>query len=178
MPILIAAVAVVGAICLVDLLLTFGVIRRLREHTGILAGSSNPGLSVTGLTAGQSPADFSAVTITGELVTGARGLRMVAFLSSGCSVCPEQVPPFVQYVTSHNIGKDNVLAVIQGGEDEPPPYLNALAEVAHVSFEPAEGEAGKAFRITGFPAFFLLDADGAMTISGYAPSALPEPAAA
>jgi len=38
MAILSAAVVVVGLLCLTDLLLTFGVIRRLREHTEQLAG--------------------------------------------------------------------------------------------------------------------------------------------
>ena len=37
MPIVIAAVTIVGVLCVLDLLLTFGVIRRLREHTAMLA---------------------------------------------------------------------------------------------------------------------------------------------
>ena len=38
MAILGAAIVVMGLLCLIDLLLTFGVIRRLREHTEQLAG--------------------------------------------------------------------------------------------------------------------------------------------
>jgi len=38
MAILSAAIVVVGLLCLADLLLTFGVIRRLREHTEQLTG--------------------------------------------------------------------------------------------------------------------------------------------
>ena len=49
MPILIAAVVVVGGLCLLDLLLTFGVIRRLREHTSMLTGAGG------GLRAGCRP---------------------------------------------------------------------------------------------------------------------------
>ena len=59
MPILIAAVVVVGCLCLLDLLLTFGVIRRLREHTSMLtaAGEDSSRMSACrrGSRRGRSP---------------------------------------------------------------------------------------------------------------------------
>ncbi|HLX48340.1 MAG TPA: hypothetical protein VKS82_08405 [Streptosporangiaceae bacterium] len=162
--------------CLLDLLLTFGVIRRLREHTGLLSaqGSTVP---VLGLETGKSPATFSAVTTSGEIVTDAAQLRMVAFLSSSCSACPERVPPFVEYLSNYRLGRDSVLAVIQDGHDEPVPYLDQLAEVALVCVEPADGKVSKAFEVNGYPLFFLLDADGVVVKSTYDPAMLPAPAA-
>ena len=174
--ILIAAVALVGVLCLLDLLLTFGVIRRLREHTALLSGLAGPP-PVLGLETGKSPGAFSAVATSGEVVTDAARLWMVGFFSSSCSACPERVLPFVEYVSNHRLGRDSVLAVIEGGDDEPVPYLDQLAEVALVCVEPAGGEVARAFEVNGFPLFFLLDADSVVAVSGYDPSMLPAPAA-
>ena len=168
MPILIAAVIAVGGLCLLDLLLTFGVIRRLREHKDILSNGPGAASSVTSLEPGQSPAAFAAVTTSGEPVTGA-GLRVAAFFSSSCSACPERVAPFLAYLRRHRISQD---------DDAPAPYLDQLAEAAQACTEPEGGEIAKAFGVTGFPAFCLLDADGAVLASGYDPAALPEPAMA
>jgi hypothetical protein len=163
-------------LCLLDLLLTFGVIRRLREHTALLSvlGAPPP---VLGLETGRQPGAFSAVTTSGEVVTDAARLRMVGFFSSSCSACPERVPPFVEYLSNHRLGRDSVLAVIQSGDDEPVGYLDQMAEVALVCVEPADGKVARAFEVNGFPLFFLLDADGAVAVSGYDPAMLPAPAA-
>lgn len=177
MPILIAAVIAVGGLCLLDLLLTFGVIRRLREHTDILSNGPGAASSVTSLEPGQSPAAFAAVTTSGEPVTGA-GLRVAAFFSSSCSACPERVAPFLAYLSRHRISQDSVLVVVSQDDDAPAPYLDQLAEAAQACTEPEGGEIAKAFGVTGFPAFCLLDADGAVLASGYDPAALPEPAMA
>jgi hypothetical protein len=174
MAILIAAVALVGVLCLLDLLLTFGVIRRLREHTALLAGPRD--LSpVVGLGAGERPGVFSAVTASGEVVTGTARLRVVGFFSSSCAACPERVPSFVEYLRRHRVERENALAVIQGSHGAPS-YLDQIAEVALVCVEPADGEVGRAFKVTGFPAFCLLDTDGTVAVSGYDPSVLPVPA--
>lgn len=176
MPILIAAVVVVAGLCSLDLLLTFGVIRRLREHTDMLAGTRGGKPSVTDLENGQPPGAFSAATTAGDLLRNATGLRVVAFFSSSCAACPEMVPPFAEYVGSHSIGQDSVLAVVAGSASEPPPYLAQLAQVAQVRIEPADGEVIRAFKVTAFPAFCVLDSDGALIASGPDPSVLPEPA--
>src|ERR1700735_377462 len=173
---MIAAVALAGVLCVLDLLLTFGVIRRLREHTDLLSALASK-VPVLGLEVGKSPGAFSAVTTSGEVVTDADQLRIVACLSSSCSACPERVPPFVEYLRNYRLGRDSVLAVIQGGHDEPVPFLDRLAEVALVCVEPADGMVSRAFEVNGYPLFFLLDADGAVTVNGYDPSMLPAPAA-
>jgi len=175
---MIAAVSVVGCLCLVDLLLTFGVIRRLREHTTMLTAQERLAEPPLGVSAGELPAGFSAVTTDGEPVSGPAGLRMVAFLASWCSICPERVPSLVEYLGSHRVARDGVLAVVVDGDSEAPPYLAQLADVARVCVEPSDGEVGKAFKVAGFPAFFLLDADGAVMASGYDPAGLPVPASA
>ncbi len=175
MAVLTAAVIIVGGLCSLDLLLTFGVIRRLREHTSMLAAAAGQAESTVGLAVGESPGEFTATTNSGDVLTGPAGLRVVAFFSSWCSACPERVPPFLEYVNRHRIGRDSVLAVVAQDSTARAPYLDRLAKVAHVCVEPSDGEITKAFQVSGFPAFCLLDADGAIAVSGYNPSALPEP---
>ncbi len=70
MAILVAAIGLVGLLCLADLLLTFGVIRRLREHTEQLAGLRGQDAPVTGLPYGAIPEPFTALTASGERLDG------------------------------------------------------------------------------------------------------------
>lgn len=180
MPILIAAVTVVGGLCVLDLLLTLGVIRRLREHSAMLAdrapGSLGP--PVIGLVKGEAPGAFAADTLDGARVDGSTALRLVAFLSVRCSICPERVPPLLDYLAAHQISRADALAVVVGDHETPPPYLDGLAEFAQVCMEREDGEIAKAFSVAGYPAFCLLGADGTVLATGYDPAGLPEPAMA
>jgi hypothetical protein len=66
MTLLAAAVTFVGLLCLLDLALTIGVIRRLREHSALLArrSSSPHGESVAAV--GTRAADFGTLDPDGE----------------------------------------------------------------------------------------------------------------
>jgi hypothetical protein len=179
MGFVIAAIAIVGVLCLLDLLLTFGVIRRLREQTDIInvvnAGRARG--TTLGMAPGEAPAAFSAATTEGAMVSGPAGLRLVAFFSR-CSICPERVAPFADYLTANRIDRDSVLVVSVGPGGEPQPYLSALAPVARICVEPDGGQIVKAFELSGFPAFFLLDAAGAVAATEFDPDELPVPARA
>jgi hypothetical protein len=175
MPLVIAALVLVGGLCMLDLLLTFGVIRRLREHAEMLTARMSPSPAM-GLSTGKAPGPFSTVTTAGELVSGAVGLRLIAFFST-CPVCPERVAPFAEYLRNHRVSRDSVLAVSVGSGSSPHPYLVELAPLAQICVEPGDGAIARAFQVTGFPWFFLLDPDGVVIASGYDPAKLPEPAA-
>jgi hypothetical protein len=175
-----AAVIIVGILCLLDMLLTFGVIRRLREHSDLLRtrqfGDEAPVIS---LSAGQVPAEFAVTADDGAAVTGPAGLQLAGFFSASCSVCPERVAPFIEYVSANRINRGNVLVTMLTADGAAvPPYLSQLAEVALVTVQPAGNLIAKAFGVAGFPAFCLLDADGAVVATGYDPAALPAPAMA
>lgn len=178
MPLLAGAVAVVGALCLVDLLLTLGIIRRLRENTAMLNEHRNPGVSVSDLSAGETPSQFTAVSSEGQKLSGPVGLRMAAFFSSSCPICPERVPAFVDYLRGNDIGRDRVLAVVLGPPDTQVLYTDRLGEVASVCAEPYDSELAKAFKVTGYPAFCLLDADGSVQAVSFDPAELPQAIAA
>lgn len=172
MAILTAAIVLVGLLCLTDLLLTFGVISRLREHTEQLAGFRQD-IAPTDLAAGEIPASFTAFGITGEQLNGPAGLRLVAFFSAGCSACPESVPAFAEYLRGNRVARDEVLVVIASSQAEPVSYAEQLAEVAPVCVEQPGGELETAFKVRAYPAFCLLDATGSVSAASHEPGALP-----
>jgi thiol-disulfide isomerase/thioredoxin len=176
MPIVIAAVALVGILCLLDLLLTFGVIRRLREHTALLSAGVGRPVPVIGLSDGEHPGAFSTLTTGGEPVRGTTGLRVVAFFSSQCSVCPVRAPTFANYLSAHRVSRESVLAISVGPGSTPPSYLSEMAQAAQICVEKPGSEIAQAFKVNAYPSFILLDADGAVAMSGPDPAALPQPA--
>lgn len=175
MPILTAVVVVVGVLCVLDLLLTFGVVRRLREHTALLSDVSVPDSPIMSLVPGETPAPFSAMTTDGVTIDSTAGLRIVAFFSSSCSICPERAPMFVDYLAKYRMPSQQALAVVIGHDEKPAPYLGMLQKVARVCVESHGGPIGKAFQVTGFPAFALLDEHGDVVATDYVPGRLPEP---
>jgi hypothetical protein len=181
MTVLAAAVILVGLICGADLLLTFGVLRRLREHAEQISSLGQAGgaaVPVVGLAPGESPTVFASATMEGLPITGPTHMRMAAFFSASCSACPGQVDPFLDYVATHQLTSDSVLVVVLGSPDARPAYLDDLSSVGQIVFEEIDGPIFEAFKVSGFPAFCLLDGDGALLASGFDAATLPEPSAA
>jgi len=168
MPYLVAAVLFVGLLCLVDLLMTFGVIRRLREHGAALAGVSGGGVAEPLLGVGETVGDFAAVSVDGEPVLRAFVDRetIVGFLSPGCPPCERRLPEFV--AAARAAGRDRVLAVLTDTtEADAAPMLTALGPVARVVVEAEDGALTKAFGVTAFPAFCRIDAGHTVTVVGF-----------
>jgi hypothetical protein len=176
-PALIVAVAVIGVLCLLNLLLTFGVIRRLREHTKLLDATMGDA-PVIRLGVGERPTAISTVTTGGDPIGDVTGLQVVGFFSTSCPICPERVPLFTEYLTRHGLPADRTLAVICGPRTEPAPYQARLEKVTRVSLEEENGELTGAFKVVGYPAFCVLDAQGTVVATGYHPEQLPAPVAA
>ncbi len=179
MVLLAAGLVFVGVLCLLDLVLTLGVVRRLREHTTIISSAGWGGEEAPiGLTAGEMPSEFAAVTADGAEIKGPAELSVIAFFSTSCSLCPKRVPAFVNYVRSRSVRPQEVLAIVTGDNGKSAAYYPDLAAVGQVATEPDNGPVYEAFGVTGFPAFFVLGADGAVVASGYDPARLPVPAKA
>ncbi|KZB86107.1 TlpA family protein disulfide reductase [Amycolatopsis regifaucium] len=178
MPILTAAVVLVGLLCVLDLLLSFGIIRRLREQNETLKtvrqqAAAEPDIA---LPAGATIGAFSATTVGGtELsvadIDGSRAL--VGFFSPGCEPCKERMPQFIEYATRFE-GK--VVAIAAGSEEETADMVVRLGEVAEVVIEAEGGDVHRAFGAGGYPALCLIDRDRTVLASGWEMSALPVPA--
>ena len=182
MPVLISAVVLVGAVCALDLLLSIGVIRRLRVHTTLLDqlrdASATPDVM---LPAGAPPGDFAATTVDGERLSAeSLGPTLVGFFMPHCGGCAEELPNFVRYARAAVDGPHRPLAVVvaeDDGDEEVAGYIAKLGAVARVVRETPAGPLASAFSVTGFPAFCLVGADRAVVASGHRVDALPAPAA-
>lgn len=184
MPVLVAAVVVVGLLGLANLLFTFGVVRRLREHTELLAERPGgdvvrrlpPGHEVA-LVAGSEVPAYTTTTVDGEQVSsdGPAAPTLVGVFAPGCSACTEQLPSFLAFARKHPGGRDRVLAVVAGDPDDQPPYVDQLGSVARLVVGHPGGSVTDALQVRGYPAFALID-DGVVRSSGFQVAAL-EPSA-
>lgn len=176
-----AAVILVGVLCVFDLLLSFGIIRRLREQNETLSKvrqqqdtAADPDVA---LPAGATVGEFAATAVSGVQlsqtdITGGRAL--VGLFSPGCEPCKERIPQFIEYATRF---EGRVLAVAAGAPDETADMVARLGEVAEVVVEPGlSGAVHQAFGVQGYPALCLVDEDRTVVASGWQMSALPVPA--
>ncbi|WP_051580985.1 TlpA family protein disulfide reductase [Pseudonocardia acaciae] len=177
MPYMVAAIVLVGVLCLVNLLVCLGVVRRLREYAARFDQMS-AGSPEIGLAEGASVGAFEAVTLDDIAVSrdDLVGDTVVGFLTTECPPCHERLPEFVEYARGV-AGRTRVLAVVIGPADAAPSMVPSLAEVAHVIRDDGGGALSKAFAVRGFPAFFRL-AGATVTARGTSIAALPAPSAA
>lgn len=153
-----AAVLTVGLLCLLNLLLTFGVIRRLRQHTEHLNRLAPTELA-PGIGVGEAVGDFQTTTTTGETLsrTGLTGETLVGFFSPGCQPCATQLPHFIELARELPGGRAQALAVVVAGTEAGQDYVDRLAPVARVVTEGPDGVLQAAFQVTGFPMLLRLD---------------------
>ncbi|HKE18036.1 MAG TPA: TlpA disulfide reductase family protein [Kofleriaceae bacterium] len=153
------AVVFFAALSALNLLLTFGVIRRLREHDEALAseGVARGPISRM-LSPGEAPSEFTAVDIDGaalsrdELTAG-----LVSFFTPDCQPCEARLPEFMRAAEREPSGRAGVLAVVVGDPVDAEPMSRALAPVARVFIEMPGGALTTAFRVSGYPATCRLD---------------------
>lgn len=164
------ALVIVGAIGLLNLLLTFGVIRRLREHTRLLDRKLVAGdvpLTPSVLATGSAVSSFDTTTVNGDVLTTASlgDEALVGFFSPTCGPCKAQLPAFLD--TARQLSRSvAVVAVVideTGGDD----MARRLTEVARVVIEPQEGSVISAFQVTAFPSFVYVS-KGVVTATGNA----------
>lgn len=171
MTYLVAAVVVVGVLCTLDLVLTLGVVRRLREHTERLSNLTGGPVEPTDmmLPKGEAVADFAAVTTSGESVSRAAidGPTLVGFFSPTCEPCRRQAPQFAEFAGVMPGGRGRTLAVVVGQTDAAEEFAATFAENARVVIEPVGGTVSTAFKVDGFPAVCLLDEHGVIVDSSY-----------
>jgi hypothetical protein len=177
MGIVIAALIVVGVVTALNLLLTFGVIRRLREHTELLSdGAQSGGAFTTMLPAGETVAPFTAAAVDGRSVSreAIDDATLFAALAVGCEACGEKLPGFVELAASHPGGRERVLVVVVASDDEAAaPFVSELSPLATVVREGNQGPVAAAFGVTGFPAFAMVAPGGVVRASAVNPARLP-----
>lgn len=156
-PVVTAGLVFVGLLCALDLILTLGVVKRLREHTELLSAVSGP---PPALAVGDEVGAFSAATVDGEPVSRealADG-TLVGFFSPSCRPCREKLPDFVRLARSG--GRSRTLAVVVGDAEEAVPFVTELRSVARVVVEQSSAEpVGAAFKAAAYPTVLRVGAD-------------------
>jgi thiol-disulfide isomerase/thioredoxin len=179
MPYLLAAVVLLGAITGLNLLLTLGVIRRLRTHTAMLAGGG-PAAELDLLPTGERIGGFEATAVDGEPAgrDALTGDTLVGFLKPACGPCEERMPEFLRLAEAMPGGRRRVLAVVAGTAEEAAPLLAQLSPVARVVVELVDGPVTRAFGVHGYPTYYVVDGAGTVRSGGYQPDQLLVPAPA
>ncbi|PRY41532.1 TlpA family protein disulfide reductase [Umezawaea tangerina] len=172
MFVLTAAVVLLGALCALDLLLTFGVVRRLREHTATLedllnrGGAAPMGPAIAGdlPAAGKEVGPFAATTVDGAPVS--RELlpanHVAVFLTSDCPSCKDQVPALRSWAAAQD--RARTVVVVDGRLADPAELVAALSPVATVVVESVDIPVTEAYGVHAFPSFAVV-ADGRVTYS-------------
>jgi thiol-disulfide isomerase/thioredoxin len=169
-----AAVVVVSLLCLFNLVLAVGIIRRLRQQASELARLRLGGEPSGAVPVGERVGEFTATTTSGEMVSrdALSGRVLVGFFTPGCQPCATELPLFEGYARSLPDRPRQVLAVINvdlGNEAE---YAERLAGAARVVVESSAGPLHGAFGVAAFPLFFVVDGDGIVRDSGHEVSGL------
>ncbi|GGO73022.1 TlpA family protein disulfide reductase [Nonomuraea cavernae] len=170
---MLSLVALVGVLTVLNLLLTFGVIRRLREHTDLLARGTTPAASMDGpdMPAGRRVAEFDGTTTEGEPLGRdlLAGETFVGFVSPGCTPCDERMPELIETARAWPGGRQDTMIVVFGRRAAAAEYIERLTSVAKVVVEAPNGPIAAAFGVKGFPIFGVVDQAGWVLRSGMEP---------
>ncbi|MFD7325752.1 TlpA family protein disulfide reductase [Streptomyces sp. NPDC059875] len=171
MAYLTASVVLLGVLSLLNLALTFGVVRRLRERPADATGGGGGEMSVPALVAapGAHIGTFSAVDTEGSVVDqdALDDGSMVLFMSPGCPACEDLLPLVAERAGQY--GRDRVLAVVTRDDEKEArlgDYLRRLSPVARVVVTEFGDEVTRAFAVKGMPAYVEVGADGRVAGSG------------
>ncbi|MFC7545650.1 TlpA family protein disulfide reductase [Plantactinospora sp. GCM10030261] len=163
MPFLTAAVVLVGALGLVNLLLTLGLTRRMRQYGHLLDGLEPAERGASTRPVGSDVSPFTATAVDGTVVglDWFREPTLVGFFSPGCSACKDVLPGFVAAAATKR-----ALAVVEKGPEPADEYVEPLAKVATVLVDDQAHEAITAFAVRAFPAVCAVDSQGVITETG------------
>ncbi|HEX4814546.1 MAG TPA: redoxin domain-containing protein [Nonomuraea sp.] len=165
MPVVIAVVLALGVLVLVNLLLTVGIIRKLRTYERDRAAAPDPSRPTTGLRAGTAVPAFAATARDGSEVGVAdlAGRRtLVGFFSSDCEGCTTAAPGFAPAAREAGVA---ALAVVTAGHRDPEELLAALGDDVTAVVEQGPGSLTEAFAVSAYPWYFLTGPDGVVVAS-------------
>lgn len=152
---MVAVIVVVGTMCVLNLLLTFAVLRRLRRHAELLeAAAAGPEDLV-----GRTVPDFAVVT--GEGVTVGRAELagreyLIGFFSANCAPCRDQAPQFARLADADPRA---ALSVVVGDGASADEIRTALVGVP-TAVVGLDDPITRDFGVNGYPTMVAVDAGG------------------
>jgi peroxiredoxin len=170
MSYLAVAVVILGVLCLVNLALTFALVRRVSGLSAQPGGPAGFRPAWPALPPGSQVPGFTVTTVSGATrslddLAGSRSL--LGFFSLGCPPCQDAVPEFIDFARTIPGGTSQVLAIVCGPKGTAAEGLaRELHGAASVVVEPRRGPVATAFQVSGYPRFFVLDESGRIEASG------------
>ena len=167
MIVLATAVTLFGALSLLNLLLTLGLVRRLRQSISSLR-SADADLLLPRLGLG------TPLPLADQVGQGGRPM-LVGFFSAGCKACPDHVAPFRAYAEAF---PGEAVAILEGGPDVDAKYGPGLGDGVRLVSNATEGEPiSVAFGLRAWPSFLVVDETGhvrstALSVNALDPMAL------
>jgi hypothetical protein len=179
--VLLAGTISVGVLAGLSLIMTYGVVRRLREHDRQLAQLQavlTPGPATPALRA--PVAEFVASTVDGVEVTHRdfrEGESFVGLFSTHCTACHEQLPRFIEAV-AHADPRRVLIVLADDGDAGVLARFRAQALAAgQVVIEQNMGPVATAFGIDRWPTMLVLQ-DAVVTVNVHTADGLSVPASA
>lgn len=150
MIVLATAVTLFGALSLLNLLLTLGLARRLRQSSSLLR-PADAELLLPRLGLG------APLPLADRVGQGSRPL-LVGFFSAGCKACPDHVAPFRAYAEGF---PGEAVAILEGGPEADAKYGPGLGDGIRLVSNATEGEPlSVAFGLRAWPSFVIVDETG------------------
>jgi thiol-disulfide isomerase/thioredoxin len=151
---IVALVILVGALAGTNLFFTFGVVRRLNEHSRRLATveSGQHGSGELEPAIGEPLPAFRATTLEGVVVSDedlADGEYYVGFFTTGCAPCRDRYPEFA--ALADTVGRDRLLAIVASPEPGDAEALLDSGGPLPVVLEPSRGPLADAFGFAASP---------------------------
>jgi thiol-disulfide isomerase/thioredoxin len=157
-----------------NLVLTLGVVRRLRELESRPAGRAAPaGTFVIGPGATVTRREVTDTAARSARLPDPGAATLVGFFATDCPSCADSLPEFLARATAD--GRHRTLAVVTGARDDDHRYVDQLAPTVPVVADPEADDLVSAFRVRVFPAFVLLGPDGIVRASGNSLDDVPAP---
>ncbi|WP_034264800.1 redoxin domain-containing protein [Actinospica robiniae] len=149
-PILTVAVILVGALGVLNLLLSLAIVRKLR---GSAPASEPP--AVSGLARGGTLPDFEATARDGAAATSAMFADggLLIFLRARCPFCWEKLSAMGAYVHSTGFAPDRVLFVVIEDGEVSAEHWQELGSLGVVVAENPGGALSERFQIRATPAY-------------------------
>ncbi|TDB95827.1 hypothetical protein [Actinomadura sp. 7K534] len=152
MSVLVVWTACIGILCLLNLLLTYGLIRKVRAMQS-RHSAERPEVSFP---VGAEVQEFSAVTTANDVLDRASftSPTLIAFLSPDCEPCQAILPEFVAQASTR---ERPAVAVVLGSPDRAGQWAESLEEVCPVVIETPGAAMSAAFGIKGTPAVLTVE---------------------
>jgi hypothetical protein len=156
---LVAIIALLAVLVVGNVLLTWGMLRRLRTLQDQVDTAFTPPTE-NGLHPGDEAPDFSALTPAGDAVTRdevVRGETVLVFLSPHCEACEAHLP------SVREMGPTAV-AIIDGTPEESGHLVEGLRGAVPVLFAPrGTTDLLQRYRVNAYPSYYAVGADGRIT---------------